>query len=32
MSMLCAASAPLHAKLLEEIDRGIGRLREGAPG
>jgi myo-inositol-1(or 4)-monophosphatase len=32
MSMLCAASAPLHRQLVEEVDRGIARLREGSPG
>ncbi len=32
MSMLAAASAPLHAKLVAEIDRGIARLRERPPG
>jgi myo-inositol-1(or 4)-monophosphatase len=30
MSMLAAASAPLHRKLVGEIDRGIARLRERA--
>jgi myo-inositol-1(or 4)-monophosphatase len=32
MSMLAAATAPLHAKLVAEIDRGIARLRERPPG
>ena len=32
MSMLAAASEPLHAKLVAEIDRGIARLRERPPG
>jgi hypothetical protein len=32
MSMLAAASKPLHAKLVTEIDRGIARLREPPQG
>src|SRR5512133_941954 len=32
MSMLAAASEPLHAKLVAEIDRGIARLRESPQG
>jgi myo-inositol-1(or 4)-monophosphatase len=32
MSMLAAASAPLHAQLVAEIDRGIARLRERPQG
>lgn len=28
MSMLAAANAPLHSKLVDEIDRGVARLRE----
>jgi myo-inositol-1(or 4)-monophosphatase len=32
MSMLAAASEPLHAKLVAEIDRGIARLRERPQG
>jgi myo-inositol-1(or 4)-monophosphatase len=32
MSMLCAATPELHAKLLGEVDRGIARLREAARG
>ena len=32
MSMLAAASPPLHAELVEEIDRGIARLRERVRG
>ncbi len=32
MSMLAAASEPLHAKLVTEVDRGIARLRERPQG
>jgi myo-inositol-1(or 4)-monophosphatase len=32
MSMLAAASEPLHAELVAEIDRGIARLRERPQG